>query len=70
MPRQLSFPTKQDDDATLPSTIIATREQIGSNLSEQDRRTLRLHFDVCEGDCFFFRDCPDVRRALRMDGAP
>jgi hypothetical protein len=53
----------------LASTLIVRREDIPAVLSDTDRRILRRHYDANSpqgGQIFFFADCDEVRRALRI----
>jgi hypothetical protein len=68
MPRQL--PLEPSDSCLRPtgfSSLIVTREQIPADLSDAEKQILRANLEHnCDGRSFFFHDCEDVRRVLRM----
>ncbi|HLH04980.1 MAG TPA: hypothetical protein VKX25_19585 [Bryobacteraceae bacterium] len=72
MPRQLRL--EPSDSCLQPtgfSSLIVTRAQIPADLSDADKQILRANLEInCEGRSFFFRDCEDVRRVLRMRSKP
>ena len=67
MPRQLKL--EAEPEVPLFTSVIATRAQIPPNLTTAEKQILHSNLDLnCEGQSFFFRDCPEVRRILRMGG--
>jgi hypothetical protein len=69
MTKRSSRPARRED---LPSSLIVTIEQIPFGLGEADCNALKrnLEHETEDGKTFFFRDCPEVRRALRMKEEP
>ena len=72
MPRQrsLKFDAKPEP-APLLSTLIILREDIPDDLTAAQKEALRRHLDPSSPQghaVFFFDDCAEVRRVLRIGG--
>ena len=66
MSRQLKL---KPEAPTLRSSLIVTRSEIPTGLSDADRQTLRAQFDLRSGDVFVFWNSPAVRRVLKKGTA-
>ena len=68
MPRQLKLEAEAEQVRAF-SSVVVTRAQIPSDLTPAQKAVLRQNFDMhCDGQAFFFWDCAEVRRVLRIGG--
>jgi hypothetical protein len=65
MQQRLKLETSAEPPAS--ASVIAVRAAIPADLTAAERQILRANLNHnCDGQAFFFRDLPEVRRALRM----
>ena len=65
MPRQLKL--EAESEVPTFTSVIVTRAQIPVDLTPAQKLVLRRNLNLnCEGHAFFFWDCADVRRVLRI----
>ncbi len=68
MPQQLKLEAGPEE-VPMRTSLIVTREQIPADLTLAQKAVLRRNLNLnCEGLAFFFWDCAEVRRVLRIGG--
>jgi hypothetical protein len=68
MQQRLKLETSAEPPAS--ASVVIVRADIPADLTAAEKQVLRANLNCnCDGQAFFFRDRPEVRRALRIGGA-